>query len=122
MSYGPTWPEQRAVALLRDLNRCLICGHLATDVHHRRIIGMGGRAKDPDRHAAAKLMSLCRLHHDQVHMQRELGDTLGYFMKPGEDPEAKPVWSPADSSWFELSDRGTRMQYPNWRPPEVQIL
>jgi len=122
MGYGPEWPEARQVALVRDLNRCMICGHLATDPHHRVVQGMGGRANDPDRHAPEKLVSLCRAHHTQVHLQRELAGELGYFVEPGEDPAAKLVWAPADSSWFELMPSGVRVQYPNFVTPEVQIL
>lgn len=122
MSYGPEWPEARQVAFVRDLNRCYICGHRATDPHHRRVQGMGGRADDPDRHAPEILVSFCRRHHDQAHLQRELAGDLGYFVEPGEDPLTKPVWSPVDQSWFELMASGVRVQYPNWRPPEVQIL
>lgn len=119
--YGSNWTEARQVVLQRDLNRCYICGEQATDPHHRVVQGMGGRKHDEYRHAPEKLVSFCRPHHRRVHNMRSLAADLGYFIRPGEDPLTKPVWAPAEQSWFELTAGGTRLQYPNWRPPEVQI-
>lgn len=122
MNYGPTWPEDRQVALQRDFNRCIICGHLATEVHHRVVQGMGGRSNDPDRHTPEKLVSMCSGHHTYVHLQRELAHDLGYFLKPGEVPEKRYVWCPTDFCWYELMTSGIRLAWPNLRSPEVQIL
>lgn len=121
-SYGTDWPEAREIAWVRDLYRCLICGHQAETGHHRVIQGMGGRSADEYRHSPEKLMSLCHTHHWRVHHLRSVAADLGYFIKPGEDPLTKPVWSPAEQSWFELTAGGTRLQFPNWKPPEVQIV
>lgn len=120
--YGPEWMAARQVALQRDFNRCFICAELATDVHHRRVQGIGGRSRDSDRHAPAGLVSFCRGHHQQVHLQRTLAASLGYFIQPHEVPEKRHVWCPADHAWYELMTSGVRLAWPNLRSPEVQIL
>lgn len=122
MSYGPEWPDCRQVALQRDFNQCLICGRLATEVHHRVVQGMGGRATDLERHAPEKLVSFCTGHHTQVHLQRAIARDLGYFLEPGEIPEKRKVWCPVDCAWYELMTSGVRLSWPNLRMPEVQIL
>ncbi len=100
----------------------MICGHLATEVHHRQVQGMGGRANDTSRHAPEKLVSLCAAHHTQVHLQRQLAKDLGYFLRGELPPEKQYVWSPADCAWYELMTSGVRLAWPNLRMPEVQIL
>lgn len=119
--YGPDWPAYRQVAWERDLNHCIICGHQVEDGHHRIVQGQGGRTRDEFRHSPEGVLSLCHAHHMRIHNRRRVAADLGYFILPGEDPLTKPVWSPFEQSWFELTAGGTRLQYPNWRPPEVQI-
>lgn len=121
MDSAAEWAEARAVAWMRDLNRCAICGHRAEEGHHRVIRGMGGRKNDPDQHSPERLLSLCRRHHEHVHRHRSLAADLGYFVLAGEDAEQKAVWYQDEMSWFQLSTRGTRLMHPNWMPPEVYI-
>lgn len=122
MNYGPTWVDDRQVALQRDFNQCIICGHQATEVHHRVVQGMGGRSNDEGRHSPEKLISLCTPHHTYVHLERELARDLGYFVWPDRPPEQQYVWCPVDCAWYELMTSGIRLAWPNLRSPEVQIL
>jgi hypothetical protein len=123
MSYGPEWEDARQVALQRDFNRCMICGHRATDVHHRQVQGMGGRKYDLTRHNPEKLVSFCREHHNYVHVEehRPAAEALGYFLRFGEPPERQYVWSPVDCCWYELMTSGVRLAWPNLREPEKEI-
>jgi hypothetical protein len=58
---GEGWQEVRRQVFARDGYRCLLCGPPATDPHHIRGVGAGGRS------VLTNLISLCRLDHALVH-------------------------------------------------------
>jgi len=120
--YGPDWPVFRSIAWVRDLGRCIVCGHRVEEGHHRVIQGKGGRAYDEDRHRPDGVLSFCRKHHEQVHLHRDLSRDLGYILEPGSVATEVAVWYPTEFSWMMLTEGGTRLAYPNWRAPELQIV
>lgn len=48
----------RDLVTARDRGRCVLCGAPATNIHHRRNRGMGGR-RGPEINSPANLLSLC---------------------------------------------------------------
>jgi hypothetical protein len=120
MSYGKAWVSARQVPLDRDGNACVVCGHFATDVHHRVIQGMGGRAKDLTRHSPEKLVPGCPEHHEAMHRNRALARDLGYFVSLTAAPDEWPVWYAAEQAWYLLTSGGTRLRY-QAPAPEVQL-
>lgn len=119
MGYGEDWPGARAVAVIRDLNRCVVCGQMWDDGHHRVVQGMGGRAHDEDRHSPEKVITVCRRCHGRVHGNRAVAELLGYFVKTGYDPTVVPVWYAQEQCWFTLTPGGTRIYQQMIKPEEL---
>lgn len=119
MGYGEDWPGARAVAVIRDLNRCVVCGQMWDDGHHRVVQGMGGRAHDEDRHSPEKVVTVCRRCHGVIHRNRAVAETLGYFVKTGYDPTVVPVWYAQEQCWFTLTPGGTRIYQQMIKPEEL---
>lgn len=90
ISDDPEWPAARLVALDRDLGACRRCGHRATDVHHRFLLGAGG-SDDPDRHRPDRLISLCRACHTWAHEHRNEAKALGWIVPRTTDPATIPT-------------------------------
>lgn len=117
---GPS-ADTRALIRGRDRGRCVRCGDTATNVHHRRNRGMGGR-----RHAASaainqpgNLLSLCGSGttgcHGWVTGHPAEARELGYALRTNgtEDPTTVPVQ--AHDGWHLYDDAGGRRRCP---PPE----
>jgi hypothetical protein len=120
MGYGADWPACRAVAVIRDLSRCVVCGQAWDDGHHRVVQGMGGRKYDDDRHSPEKLITVCRGCHGMVHRNPVVAKDLGYFVPTGSNPAESPVWYAAEKCWFTLTLGGTRI-YQQMSKPEVLL-
>ena len=63
--YGEAWRRLRA-EFLRKHSQCVVCGELATDVHHILPRSKGGSDD------WSNLEALCHVHHSQI-TQRESG-------------------------------------------------
>jgi 5-methylcytosine-specific restriction enzyme A len=81
----------RVAVFDRDGGKCLRCLGDATDVHHRRVKGMGG-SKDPITHGMANLISLCRDCHTFTHDNPGDAYKYGFLVKASETPADVPVW------------------------------
>ena len=79
----------RRRALERDDGRCLLCGNLATDVHHRipRSLAPARKFDLPN------LVSLCRWDHLWVENTPEESRPRGFLLHSWDDPAAIPVRS-----------------------------
>ena len=60
----------RHLVFERDSYTCTLCNAAASDLHHVRSRGQGGRDNEQN------LVSLCRMHHDLLHGQRWTGCEL----------------------------------------------
>jgi 5-methylcytosine-specific restriction endonuclease McrA len=77
----------RKQALLRDEYRCQRCLRDATDVHHRRVKGMGGTSDEEINFGLANLISVCRECHSYIHLNPAESYELGWLVHSWEDPE-----------------------------------
>lgn len=86
------WADVRKDILERDDGRCLRCGGLAADIHHRRPRGRGGTSDDAISFGPANLVALCRKDHELVHTRpRDAGYPSGLLVHSWENPEKVPV-------------------------------
>jgi len=83
-----SWLSARKQALERDNGICVRCGNFASDVHHRKLKGMGG-SKLLD--TPANLISLCRTCHSWIHANPAESYELGYMVHSWADPEDVPI-------------------------------
>lgn len=83
------WETCKKLAVQRDDGRCLKCLGAATDVHHRKIRGMGG---SKTLNIPANLICLCRQCHDYIHSHPDESYTSGFLVRSGYDPADVPVW------------------------------
>lgn len=86
-----TYRLVRLEVLQRDGFRCVLCGRVATDTHHRQPRGMGGSARNADIHSPANLVSLCREHHSHTESRRAWAYGEGLLVRSGFDPAETPV-------------------------------
>ena len=84
------WDQVRKVVAARDVY-CVRCLREATDVHHRKVKGIGGTSNDEVAYGLANLILLCRACHSYVHANpREAYDT-GYLVHSWDKPEMMGV-------------------------------
>jgi 5-methylcytosine-specific restriction protein A len=86
-----TWINDKKRAAERDNSICQSCRLPATDVHHRKVKGMGG-SHDQSVHSLANLICLCRNCHDYIHAHPLESYGFGFLVRNGDDPEKVPVW------------------------------
>ena len=86
-----TWQTVRKAVLARDGERCRRCLRPTTDVHHRKVKGMGGTADPEVAFGLANLVSLCRECHQWVHGNPEEAYVLGWLVHSWDNPVDIPV-------------------------------
>jgi HNH endonuclease len=83
----------REVVLERDGHSCVVCGAGGgLQLHHRVRLGQGG-SRLPEAHAPQNLIAVCERCHDRIHSGPAEARLLGWLVRRGTDPAAKPVWS-----------------------------
>lgn len=85
------WETARKAALERDEYLCRRCLRPATDVHHRRVKGMGGTSDEEIRFGLANLLSACRECHHHVHMNPAESYESGWLVHSWDNPEDVPL-------------------------------
>ena len=70
---------------------CVRCGGEITDIHHRKLRGMGGTSDQEVAFGLANLISLCRKCHDWVHAHPAESYRLGLLVHSWDNPEDIPV-------------------------------
>lgn len=78
----------RRVVLARDDHHCVRCGGEASDVHHRKVKGMGGTGDEDLKYGFENLISLCRACHFYVHSQVADSYKTGFLVHSWDDPES----------------------------------
>lgn len=81
-----TWDKARRGALERDEETCQRCSRPATDVHHRKVKGMGGTGDEEVAFGLANLVSLCRECHSHVHANPAESYELGWLVHSWDEP------------------------------------
>jgi hypothetical protein len=107
----------------RDLGQCILCGREGTDGHHRDLVGEGG-STDVNRDLCERIVLACRTHHGDIHMHPRASSVLGLYLTREQVRfgwENVPVWSPFQACWFILSPANTRLAYPNWLAPRIDL-
>jgi hypothetical protein len=99
---GPT-AEQRAAIIARDRGRCMRCGDRTSQIQHRWPRGRGGDNR------LSNLILMCGSGTTGCHgwaetQQRRAATDQGWFVKTGEDPAVKPVFT--RHGWIVLDDAG----------------
>jgi 5-methylcytosine-specific restriction enzyme A len=74
------WAEVRKIILTRDEGLCLRCGLEATDVHHRKVKGMGGTKDEKVAYGYANLISVCRYCHNWIHANPSIAYKYGFLV------------------------------------------
>lgn len=83
----PRWVTVRKLILRRDDWCCARCGNEATDVHHRKLKGMGGTRDEETAYGYANLISVCRFCHSWIHAHPTDSYNAGYLVHSWEYPE-----------------------------------
>ena len=99
------WPPSRRQALARDGGLCRRCGDQASEVHHRRVRGMGGSMDDPTRHRPDRLVSLCAACHRWVHDNPFAAKVAGWTVPRPRRTENTPVHT--TTGWLLLAVDGS---------------
>jgi 5-methylcytosine-specific restriction enzyme A len=80
------WVQTRKVVAARD-EYCVRCLREATDVHHRKVKGVGGTSDQEVAFGLANLILLCRACHSYVHQNPAEAYKTGYLVHSWDDPE-----------------------------------
>lgn len=80
------WDKVRKVVAARDVY-CVRCGREATDVHHRKVKGMGGTDDREVAFGLANLILLCRECHAYAHANPSESYLKGYLVHSWDNPE-----------------------------------
>lgn len=113
---GPN-ANTRALVLQRDDYRCIICGGLTTQLHHRKPRSRGGG------NSPANLILLCGSGtagcHGFVESRREESYDHGYLLLTRDDPSEVPVHyiGVGYLGIYKLADDGTRIPVPHLEDP-----
>lgn len=93
--------------LERSRGGCELCGHRATNVHHRKPRGMGG-TRQSDIHALTNLLHLCGTGttgcHGAIEADRARAHQYGWLVSQWQDPAQVPVRIPG--GWVYLLPTG----------------
>ena len=84
------WTKVRKVVAARDVY-CVRCSREATDVHHRKVKGIGGTSDEEVAFGLANLILLCRACHAYVHQNPAEAYETGYLVHSWDDPEMTGV-------------------------------
>lgn len=111
---NPIPDASRRIVERRDRGRCVRCGGVGTDWHHRR----GRSVKDQHQHCACNGILLCRTCHSYVHHYPSIAAGMGFVVSRHEPwPESTPVKSV--QGWAILSCEGDA----TWTPEsEIEIV
>lgn len=85
------WAKVRKEALARDDYHCRRCLKPATDVHHRKLKGMGGTSNRDVAFGLPNLVSLCRECHTYIHAHPQYGYESGFLVHSWDDPAEIPI-------------------------------
>jgi len=88
------WETARKAALERDEHQCRRCSRPATDVHHRRIKGMGGTSDPEINFGLSNLLSACRECHSHVHLHPAESYESGWLVHSWDAPEDVELKNP----------------------------
>jgi hypothetical protein len=77
-----------------------MCGRPATDVHHRKVRGMGGTSDPEVSFGLANLVSLCRLCHTECHANPRESYEQGWLVHSWDDPAEVPITRGRDDWQF----------------------
>jgi len=84
------WDQVRKVVAARD-EYCVRCLREATDVHHRKVKGIGGTSDQEVAFGLANLILLCRACHAYVHQNPREAYETGYLVHSWDNPEMMGV-------------------------------
>jgi 5-methylcytosine-specific restriction enzyme A len=83
--------KARGLALARDGGRCRRCLRPASDVHHRKVKGMGGTSDEGRACGLPNLISVCRPCHSWIHLHPTESYEQGWLVHSWDSPEDIPV-------------------------------
>lgn len=89
-----SWEAAKKAAFERDHGKCRRCGRQATDVHHRKVRGMGGTKNAETNFGLDNLVCLCRDCHNYIHHNPRESYELGWLVHSWDDPSKVSVLSP----------------------------
>lgn len=98
---NPIPPESRRIVEQRDGRRCVRCGGVGSEWHHRR----GRAVRDQHQHCACNGIMLCPTCHAYVHRYPTIAGGLGFIVSRFEpEPSTVPVRSV--QGWAEMTCDG----------------
>lgn len=111
---GPT-AKTCAVVMLRSAGRCIRCGTIGHQIHHRKPRQMGG-TRDAAINNPANLVLLSNECHSHVESHRKAAYDEGWLVHRRDDPETVPLidlfgqrfWLTDDSTVITNADLITR--------------
>lgn len=102
------WETAKKQVAARDEN-CIRCGGIGTDVHHRKVRGMGGTKNEEVAYGLANLVLLCRECHNWAHQNPATAYESGYMVHSWDNPEEVGVWLGVNRVMFFKSDGTTEL-------------
>lgn len=120
MRDDPITDYTRTLLNERSLGLCELCGHPATNIHHRLPRGMGGTRRAI--HTVEWLLHLCGWGnstgcHGAVESSRHVAYTNGWLLRQHQTPPTSPVWV-YGRTWVILKPDGTYEPWgaqPGWQ-------
>lgn len=93
--------EQKAGILMRDGERCCMCGGKATEANHRANRGAGGRQSKNTTANGCAIDWICNGAIEADALYGAYARYLGVKLSDHEDPETTPYWSPFWRLWVQ---------------------
>ena len=113
--------EQVAYILLRDGERCCLCGARATVANHRMNRGAGGRESLNRIDNGCALCWTCNDLIERDWLAAEEARRLGIKLRDG-DPFTTPLWSPFYQLWIILHPMHTDLTHYTDRDTRPDVL